>query len=96
MQVKVYKKKLKRHNDQVMQIYSPKGIEGGILVSGSADHEIRSKQISVISLCQIGTWSRRRSLARSMYNVLKRSSFSNTKTLMSPLSTFPRITYSTR
>jgi len=26
-----------------MSIYSPKGIEGGILVSGSADHEIRSK-----------------------------------------------------
>ena len=43
-QVKVYKKKLKRHNDQVMSIYSPKGIEGGILVSGSADHEIRSKK----------------------------------------------------
>lgn len=26
-----------------MSIYSPKGIEGGILISGSADHEIRSK-----------------------------------------------------
>ena len=26
-----------------MSIYSPLGIEGGILVSGSADHEIRSK-----------------------------------------------------
>jgi len=26
-----------------MQIYSPLGIDGGILVSGSADHEIRSK-----------------------------------------------------
>jgi WD40 repeat protein len=25
-----------------MSIYSPKGIEGGILVSGSADHEIRN------------------------------------------------------
>ena len=40
--MKVYKKKLKRHNDQIMSIYSPLGIEGGILVSGSADHEIRS------------------------------------------------------
>jgi hypothetical protein len=29
-----------------MSIYSPKGIEGGILVSGSADHEIRSNGIS--------------------------------------------------
>lgn len=27
-----------------MSIYSPKGIEGGILVSGSADHEIRSNR----------------------------------------------------
>ena len=43
LKVKVFKKKLKRHNDQVMSIYSPKGIEGGILISGSADHEIRSK-----------------------------------------------------
>jgi hypothetical protein len=32
-----------------MSIYSPKGIEGGILVSGSADHEIRSKTKGFIS-----------------------------------------------
>ena len=31
-----------------MSIYSPLGIEGGILVSGSADHEIRSKLSKLI------------------------------------------------
>jgi len=43
--VKAYKKKLKRHKDAVLTIHSPKGFEGGLLVSGSADHSIRSKQI---------------------------------------------------
>ena len=33
-----------------MSIYSPKGIEGGILVSGSADHEIRSRFRSITKL----------------------------------------------
>jgi len=33
-----------------MSIYSPKGIEGGILVSGSADHEIRSKRFLITSI----------------------------------------------
>lgn len=43
--MKAYKKKLKRHKDAVLTIHSPKGIEGGLLVSGSADHSIRSNFI---------------------------------------------------
>lgn len=35
--VKAYKKKLKRHKDAVLTIHSPNGIDGGILLSGSAD-----------------------------------------------------------
>jgi len=39
---KAYKKKLKRHKDSVISLYSPKGIDGGLLISGSADHSIRT------------------------------------------------------
>jgi F-box and WD-40 domain protein 1/11/F-box/WD-40 domain protein 7 len=39
---KAYKKKLKRHKDAVLSLYSPKGMDGGLLVSGSADHSIRT------------------------------------------------------
>lgn len=39
--VKAYKKKLKRHKDAVLTIHSPKGIDGGILLSGSADNLIK-------------------------------------------------------
>lgn len=39
--VKAYKKKLKRHKDAVITIYSPNGIDGGILLSGSADDCIK-------------------------------------------------------
>lgn len=39
--VKAYKKKLKRHKDAVLTIHSPAGIDGGILLSGSADNCIK-------------------------------------------------------
>jgi WD40 repeat protein len=39
--VKAYKKKLKRHKDAVLTIHSPNGIDGGILLSGSADDCIK-------------------------------------------------------
>jgi len=41
IKVKAYKKKLKRHKDAVLTIYSPNGIDGGILLSGSADDCIK-------------------------------------------------------
>ena len=39
--VKAYKKKLKRHKDAVLTIHSPDGIDGEILLSGSADDCIK-------------------------------------------------------
>lgn len=39
--VKAYKKKLKRHKDAVLAIHSPNGVDGGILLSGSADDCIK-------------------------------------------------------
>lgn len=39
--VKAYKKKLKKHGDSVLAIHSPKGVEGGDIISGSSDHLIR-------------------------------------------------------
>lgn len=39
--VKSYKKKLKRHKDAVLTIHSPDGIDGEILLSGSADDCIK-------------------------------------------------------
>ncbi|CAI2372944.1 unnamed protein product [Moneuplotes crassus] len=39
--VKAYKKKLKRNKDAVLTIHSPKGIDDGIIVSGSADDCIK-------------------------------------------------------
>lgn len=40
---KAYKSKLKRHKDAVLSIHSVDGIEGKFLISGSADHSVRSK-----------------------------------------------------
>ena len=47
--MKGYKKKLKRHKDAVLTIHSPKGFEGGLLVSGSADHSIRSNHSIILT-----------------------------------------------
>lgn len=38
--VRNFKKRLKRNGDAVLSLHSPKGIEGGILVSGSGDSMI--------------------------------------------------------
>lgn len=40
---KAYKTKLKRHKDAVLDIHSVDGIDGQFLISGSADHTVRSK-----------------------------------------------------
>lgn len=40
---KAYKTRLKRHKDAVLAIHSVDGIEGQYLISGSADHTVRSK-----------------------------------------------------
>jgi len=40
---KAYKSKLKRHKDAVLSIHSVDGIDGEYLISGSADHTVRSK-----------------------------------------------------
>jgi hypothetical protein len=41
---------LKRQKDAILTIFSPKGFEGGLLVSGSADHSIRSKSIKSLNM----------------------------------------------
>jgi hypothetical protein len=41
--VKAYNKKLKRHGDAVLSVYSPQGRDGFEIISGSADQLIRSK-----------------------------------------------------
>ena len=38
---KGYKTKIKRHKDAVLSIYSVEGINGELLISGSADHTVR-------------------------------------------------------
>ena len=42
-EAKAYKSKLKRHKDAVLNLHSIDGINGQFLVSGSADHTVRSK-----------------------------------------------------
>lgn len=42
-EVKAYKKKIKRHSDAILAIQSVDGIKGNLLISGSADHTVRSK-----------------------------------------------------
>ena len=42
-EAKGYKTKLKRHKDAVLVIHSVDGIDGEFLMSGSADHTVRSK-----------------------------------------------------
>ena len=42
-EAKGYKTKLKRHKDAVLVIHSVDGINGEFLMSGSADHTVRSK-----------------------------------------------------
>lgn len=42
-EAKGYKTKIKRHKDAVLSIYSVDGINGDLLISGSADHTVRSK-----------------------------------------------------
>lgn len=44
-EAKGYKTKLKRHKDAVLVIHSVDGINGEFLMSGSADHTVRSKSI---------------------------------------------------
>lgn len=38
---KGYKTKIKRHRDAILSIYSLDGIDGDLLISGSADHSVR-------------------------------------------------------
>ena len=38
---KPYKQRLKRHQDAVLALYSPDGIEGSLICSGSADEKLR-------------------------------------------------------
>ena len=40
-EAKGYKTKIKRHKDAVLSIYSVEGINGELLISGSADHTVR-------------------------------------------------------
>jgi hypothetical protein len=42
-EVKAYKRKIKRHEDAILAIQSVDGIAGNYLISGSADHTVRSK-----------------------------------------------------
>ena len=42
-EAKGYKDKIKRHKDAVLAIHSVDGIDGHFLISGSADHSVRSK-----------------------------------------------------
>lgn len=42
-EAKGYKTKIKRHKDAVLSIHSVDGIQGELLISGSADHTVRSK-----------------------------------------------------
>ena len=42
-EVKGYKSKIKRHRDAVLQLHSVDGAEGDMIISGSADHTVRSK-----------------------------------------------------
>ena len=49
-EAKGYKSKIKRHRDAVLSIYSVDGPNGDMLISGSADHSVRSKLINSITL----------------------------------------------
>ncbi len=40
-EAKGYKTKIKRHKDAVLSIHSVDGLEGQILITGSADHTVR-------------------------------------------------------
>lgn len=42
-EAKGYKTKIKRHRDAILSIYSIDGIDGELLISGSADHTVRCK-----------------------------------------------------
>jgi len=46
-EAKGYKTKLKRHKDAVLALNSPDGIPGELLISGSADHTVRSKSCQI-------------------------------------------------
>jgi len=39
--VKPYKRKLRRHGDAIINLFSPGGVMGGKLISGSADNNFR-------------------------------------------------------
>ncbi len=39
--MKQYRRKLRKHNDAILCLYSPNGLQGGKLISGSADHTFR-------------------------------------------------------
>lgn len=40
-EAKGYKTKIKRHKDAILSIHSVDGLEGQLLISGSADHTVR-------------------------------------------------------
>lgn len=42
-EAKGYKTKIKRHRDAILSIHSLDGIDGELLISGSADHTVRCK-----------------------------------------------------
>lgn len=47
-EAKGYKTKIKRHRDAILSIYSIDGIDGELLISGSADHTVRCKLMHLI------------------------------------------------
>lgn len=49
-EAKGYKTKIKRHRDAILSIYSIDGIDGELLISGSADHTVRCKSITLSHL----------------------------------------------
>ena len=55
-EAKGYKNKIKKHKDAVLSIHSVDGLEGYILISGSADHTVKifnlkkTKEIKKISV----------------------------------------------
>ena len=55
-EAKGYKTKIKRHRDAILSIHSIDGIDGELLISGSADHSVRCKLFS-ISKANLGQYS---------------------------------------
>ena len=49
-EAKGYKTKIKRHNDAVLSVHSVDGANSEVLISGSADHTVRSKFLELCFL----------------------------------------------